>query len=301
MTKKNVQKGSSFEGKKDEALGDLWDWLNIRREDLPHYINYIAENAFSLTAAKKPLFQKPYKLSQVYPRWPVDMRFLLTTTHDPKKETRNLNSFCILMRGYPNILKITEVFPWKSGVEGYVSGSLNDGPSVDFLAPIFYREEDKYHINIWVTVYLSAIALKMQPASEEIFNFSDGELYEIMLKDFLKENPSKTKKDFPHIRVSTKNMTAFLPTETTSLYQYRAKILRVLQMDPFEDIEMYSLLVLLAGKSPKNSLTINLYVKKSDLNGYTPQKGDFIEGILWMFGTTHFMTGAVPTSNDVVE
>ena len=32
-----------------------------------------------------------------------------------------------------------------------------------------------------------------------------------MLKDFLKENPNKTKKDFPYVTVSTKNMTAFLP------------------------------------------------------------------------------------------
>lgn len=32
MTKRNVEKESSFEGKKDEALGDLWDWLNIRRK-----------------------------------------------------------------------------------------------------------------------------------------------------------------------------------------------------------------------------------------------------------------------------
>ena len=84
MTKENVQKESSFEGKKDEALGEIWDWLNIRQEDLPHYISYIAENAFSLTTAQKPLFQKSYKISQVYPRWPVDIRFLLTTTLDPK-------------------------------------------------------------------------------------------------------------------------------------------------------------------------------------------------------------------------
>ena len=299
MKKKYIQEESCFEGEKNEALGEIWDWLNIPKEDLHHYITYVAENAFSLTPSKKDSGQ--HKISQVYPRWPVNIRFLLTTTHVPNKETRQLNSFCILMKGYPNILQIDEVSPWESGVEGYVSASLEDGPSVDFLTPLFYREGNSYQINLWVTVYLSAIALEVQPAAEEIFTFSDGEVYEMGLKDFLKKNPGKTKKDFPHATVSTKCMTAFLPTDITSIYQYRAKILKVLRMDPFEDIEMFNLLVLLTGKFPKDSLTINLYVKKTDLHKYTPKEGDFIEGILWMFGTTHFMTGAVPTNNDIVE
>ena len=205
------------------------------------------------------------------------------------------------MRGYPNILQIDEVSPWKSGVEGYVSASLEDGPSVDFLAPLFYREANNYHINIWVTVYLSALALEIQPAKEEVLTFSEGELYEMELKNFLQTNPGKTKKDFPHITVSTKNMTAFLPTGVASIYKYRTEILKALPMDPFEDIEMFNLLVLLTGKSPKDSLTVHLYVKKRDLQSYTPKEGDFIEGILWMFGTTHFMTGAIPTSDDIVE
>lgn len=301
MKKKHIQKESCFEGKKDEALGEIWDWLDIPIEDLPHYINYIAENAFPLTPSKKDSGQQLHKISQVYPRWPVDIRFLLTTTHPPNQETCQLNSFCILMKGYPNILQIDEVFPWKSGVEGYVSASLEDGPSVDFLAPLFYREANNYHINIWVTVYLSALALEIQPAEEEVLTFSDGELYEMGLKNFLQKNPGKTKKDFPYVTVSTKCMTAFFPTGITSLYQYRAKILKVLQMTPFEDIEIFNLLVLLTGETSKDSLTVNLYVKKRDLHKYTPKEGDFIAGILWMFGTTHFMTGAVPTNHAIVE
>lgn len=299
--KKHIQEESYFEGEKEEALGEIWDWLNIPIEDLHHYINYIAANALPLPLAKKDSGQQSHKISQVYPRWPVDIRFLLTTTHSHNKENFQLNSFCILMKGYPNSLQINEVYPWKSGVEGYVSASLEDGPSVDFLAPLFYREANNYHINIWVTVYLSALALEIQPAEEEVLTFSEGELYEMELKDFLQTNPGKTKKDFPNITVSTKRMTAFLPTGMASIYKYRAEILKVLPMDPFEDIEMFNLLVLLTGKSPKNSLTVHLYVKKSDVHKYTPKEGDFIEGILWMFGTTHFMTGAFPTSNSIVE
>ena len=121
------------------------------------------------------------------------------------------------------------------------------------------------------------------------------------LKNFLQKNPGKTKKDFPYVTVSTKCMTAFFPTGITSLYQYRAKILKVLQMTPFEDIEIFNLLVLLTGETSKDSLTVNLYVKKRDLHKYTPKEGDFIAGILWMFGTTHFMTGAVPTNHEIVE
>lgn len=299
--KKNIQEESCFEGEKEEALGDLWNWLDIPTEELPHSINYIAENALPLPRSKKASSQQSHKISQVYPRWPVDIRFLLTTTHAPNKENSQLNSFCILMRGYPNILQIDEVSPWKSGVEGYVSASLEDGPSVDFLAPLFYREGNDYDINLWVTVYLSALALEIQPAEEEVLTFSEGELYEMELKDFLQKNPGKTKKDFPYVTVSTKHMTAFLPAGITSLYQYRAKILKILPMDPFEDIEMFNLLVLLTGETPKDSLTVHLYVKKRDVHKYTPKEGDFIEGILWMFGTTHFMTGAFPTSNSIVE
>ena len=299
--KKHIQEESHFEGEKEEVLGDLWVWLGISTEDLPHYINYIAANALPLPLSKKDSGQQSHKISQVYPRWPVDIRFLLTTTHAPNKENFQLSSFGILMKGYPNILQIDEVSPWKSGVEGYVSASLEDGPSVDFLAPLFYREENNYHINLWVTVYLSALALEIQPAKEEVLTFSEGELYEMELKNFLQTNPDKTKKDFPHITVSTKNMTAFLPTSITSIYKYRAKILKVLPMDPFEDIEMFNLLVLLTGETLKDSLKVHLYVKKSNFHKYPPKEGDFIEGILWMFGTTHFMTGSVPTSNDIVE
>ena len=51
MTKKNVQKGSSFEGKKDEALGDLWDWLNIRRKER----KVVLRHEFDFLTAAKPL------------------------------------------------------------------------------------------------------------------------------------------------------------------------------------------------------------------------------------------------------
>ena len=301
MKRNSRRKQSYFSGKNIEALGDIWDWLNIPKQNIPAYVRYIAENAFCLSDYKKSFSQPIDRISQVYPRWPVDMRFLLTTTVKPDKKALIFNSCSILMRGYPNILRINDTYQFKSGVEGYVSASLDDGPDVDFLAPLFYREKNDYQINISVTVYLSALALNARPASEKIFKFSEGTAYEIMLKEFLKENPSKTKKDFPYIKISTKQMTALLPTEATSLYQYRAKILNIFPMDPFEKTEIFKLLLLSAGDSPKNSLKINLYVKKNDLNGYIPKKGDFIEGILWMYGSTHFMTGALPTDDDIVE
>lgn len=292
---------TAFQGKIVEALGEIWDWLNIPTQKLPAYIKYISENAFFLSKSKKQLSKQSYRFAFVYPRWPVNIRFLLTTTADCANKTLNVSSFCILMQGYPNFLQIDETYAWKSGVEGYVSASTKNGPSVDFLAPLFYKEDEDYQPEIWVTVYLSALALTLQPAKTEVFKVSEGQTYEMMLNEFLQENPDKTKKDFPYIEMSTKKMTAFLPIEDASFYYYRAKILRVFSMDPFEEAEIFKLLVLLTGDSPKNSLKIYLYAKKRDLNGYTPQEGDFIEGNLWMYGTTHFMTGSFPTDDEYAE
>lgn len=290
-----------FEGKIVEALGEIWDWLNIPKQELTAYIQYITQNAFCLSHYIKTLSDHLYRFAQVYPRWPVGIRFLLTTTADCKQKTLNVTSFCILMKGYPNFLQIDETYAWKDGVEGYVSASTQEGPSVDFLAPLFYKEEENFQPNLWVTVYLSALALSLRPAKTEVFKVSEGALYEMMLKEFLQENPDKTKKDFPCVKISTQEMTTLLATEDTSFYQYRAKILRVFSMDRFKEIEIFNLLVSLVGDNPKNSLTIHLYAKKNDLNGYTPKQGDFIEGLLWMYGTTHFMTGSVPTDDEYTE
>lgn len=298
--KKTRKKSSKFEGDMAEGLGELWDWLNISEDQLPALIEQIARRGW-LLAGKKAELAASDKIFQVYPRWPVDMRFLLSTKLSPAQDTRSVSSFCLFMLGYPNIVTIQETYAWKDGVEGYVNADIEDGPSIDFLAPLFDREKDAYTPRIATTVYLSALAFDLQPAKEYSYKISEGPTYELALTQFLQENPNATKKDFPYVEMSTRRLTSLLPTENTSFYYYRGKILHVFPMEPFAQTDIVKLNVLVIDLVSDNSLKVNLYAKKSHLNGYKPKEGDFIEGILWLFGTTHYMTGAVPTSEDYTE
>ena len=53
MKRNSRRKQSYFSGKNIEALGDIWDWLNIPKQNIPAYVRYIAENAFCLSDYKK--------------------------------------------------------------------------------------------------------------------------------------------------------------------------------------------------------------------------------------------------------
>lgn len=298
--KKTRKKSSKFEGDMAEGLSDLWQWLNLSKKQVLDLVKQIAQRGWLLSGTKAEMAASD-KIFQVYPRWPVDMRFLLTTQLSPAQDGRSVSSFCLFMLGYPNIVTIQETYAWKDGVEGYVNADIEDGPSIDFLVPLFDREKDAYTPRIATTVYLSALAFNLQPAEEYSYKISEGPVYELLLAQFLQENPDATKKDFPYVDASTHGLTSLLPTENTSFYYYRSKILHVFPMDAFAQTDMVKLNVLLIDLASANSLKVNLYAKKSDLNGYKPKEGDFIEGILWLFGSTHYMTGAVPTSDDYTE
>jgi hypothetical protein len=67
------------------------------------------------------------------------------------------------------------------------------------------------------------------------------------------------------------------------LWEYRCPILNVEQTSIFEKL-IYKLHVVFVGREEGHELAGYLYVPARMLNGYVPQTGDDIQGMLWMTG-----------------
>ena len=188
-----------------------------------------------------------------------------------------------LLQGIPNELTITKAHTWSNGVEGVVAAQAsNDGPPVTFFGGFYFRDFMKFVPGANLSVSLGALALKISQAEARSLTVSEGPFYEMRLAEFLRENPEKSKEDFVPVQVSYAGARILFPGTYACEWTFRCPVLAVAQTE-LMDTRFTKITTEFVGQGDE-VIRGFLYASEHTLNGYAPQPGDDVEGVLWMTG-----------------
>jgi hypothetical protein len=201
-----------------------------------------------------------------------------------KTHRNELHSAFPIFEGLPNSLTILNTHTWGNGIEGVVAANTGyDGLRIDFYDPYYFEDSSKLIKGEKRELFISALALNLRQAEKNELSINYGHFYESELQEFLKENPDKTKADFPAVALSLKGMCMFLPTSIVGENQFRCPVLEVKKVSVL-NINFYQLRVKIIGTYENKTFECYIYASELTLKGYIPQVGDDIEGVLWLCG-----------------
>lgn len=212
---------------------------------------------------------------------PVNMGLLVSNAGPENKMT--VMSLYPVLRGRENRLKVENFKSWENGYEGMVSGDTGIIGLIAFFDPFFYYEHWNLKVGSKFDFELSALAFTLEIARNDEFEVTEGPLYEMALKEFLRDNPEKAKGDFPTPKVIMGSAQMLWPTNYTGEYHYRALVLDRQEVGFLQDrLWRFHLSLLIDEEAP--SPEIWLYASPHIIKGATPKIGDYIEGFCWMEG-----------------
>jgi hypothetical protein len=195
-------------------------------------------------------------------------------------------SFYPVLEGIKNKVLIVSKYTWKNELEGEVTCSYgNEKIEFDFYAPFYAHDFMKTEINTEIDVGLAGLAISIKQPQQEM-KFKNGALYEIQLKEFLKNNHGKSASDMPDVVVRTAGATGLLPTNVNTVHYYCGVIAKIETIN-FDNQICAKILIRVTGSDDTNGIFINLYCIKSDEINDSLIEGADIEGMMYLMGYTN--------------
>jgi hypothetical protein len=264
--------------KHDETHG--WAWDAIGFEDRDVLLENIQKSVQNGSLVENMIVdnngRKVFYL--VYPNNnPVQICLLIKSDENENM----LESFYPVVEGIENEITILEKHRWENNLEGEVIADFNDAVAISFFAPFFCKEFDNIK-HKKTKVFLAGIADNIEIEDDEETTISEGPFYEVLLNEFLSENPGKTKDDFEPIKISMKGASVFLSTDYTSYFQFRGTV-QAIETVSILDIEILKLKVCLV-KPDDEDLNAYLYVSKNRVKYNELKIGCDIQGMVMLIG-----------------
>ena len=266
--------------KHSETHGASWDAIGF--ENIEFILNKIEIAAREGKLLKDMSVDKTNKklFYLLYPN-AGSIRFCLLLKSRPKRDDLLMVAFYPLVYGIENEIAIIDKYKWKNKIEGEVTAIFNDNREISFFAPFFSKEfEDIPKRKI--KVFLSGLVEYIKLASEKDIIIKEGNFYNVALNDFLADNPTKTKNDFPHVKVRIKGTILCIPSTYSSYYEFRSTI-QSIETVSIVGIDVLKMKICLL-KDEDKELNIFIYVAKNREECKKFKVGCDIEGIVMLRG-----------------
>lgn len=216
--------------------------------------------------------------------WPQDQpaRAAVLMGGDEGGEMKPLSAFPLL-EGLPNDLTVDVVHPREESPCGDVGADMIGAKNpMWFFDPLFNRDKDDLTPGVTHTFLLSALAFSARKALLDEISVAQGPEYEAFAEAWLKENPDKTRKDAPPLKIPVKDKRVIMPGRLFGEYKIRAKIEKVqdcqLEKTPIK------ILYLSFPFEGRPDLRLPLYASRVVLGEYEPAEGDEVEAYVWLEG-----------------
>lgn len=271
-----------FNGEHFEGLGAAWSAIFGNSDDLTNYLGDIVSSA-NVIAQSKAIFEGVER-DVMLTKNPVDGSITagsLTALISEEKQLLFISAYPIF-EGIPNRLTITATHTWENGIEGEVAAGVDSGASIQFFDPFYFKDRISFVEETKHTVSLAALALKISKAEHKEITINSGPFFEDRLKNFLMENPSKTEADFDAPVVVMDGSRILFPTNYISEFGFQCPVLSVEEIS-FFNIRFYKMYVEFVGMD-EDIINGYLYASERILNGYIPEAGHDVQGVLWMTG-----------------
>lgn len=138
---------------------------------------------------------------------------------------------------------------------------------------------------------VAGLGWNIQKRSDTLIKIDKGPTYEMALQEFLKSHPDKTKEDFPSVEFDTSHLCYLGAKKYPDAYEFASDISAVSEFR-FYGMKIYCLEIEVLKETDDSDIgmKVNLYVNQNDLNGYIPQVGDNISGLMQLSAYLHSET-----------
>jgi hypothetical protein len=263
-----------------EVHGDHWNALGFEDNEA---LEIIQESIEKGVLAQNYIFDFPDNKSKILPMlYPESNAVQICSLIVSKNSKNTAESFYPVLQGIKNKVIIDDKFTWKNKLEGEVEISRINQFNLSFFAPFYHQNFSNLKKGTKAEVYLSGLAFFAEKAVMQ-YEIEKGDMYEMALANFLRDNPQKTKRDFPFVTVRMDGATILFPTNQYSVYEYRGRIFD-LEYVTFFGKKLAKTKVCLEKNDGENTLYINLYIAENNIRDCELKIGNDIQGVIWLMG-----------------
>lgn len=213
--------------------------------------------------------------------------FLIIFEVGKNKKTNDLLSAYPVLKGCSNNIILKEKYAWPIEAEGEMAciTEKNENIILNFHNPFFAVNIDDFKIDDIKTISLAGLAYSITQLQEYQFEIKEGSFYDFALKEFLKENPDKTEKDFdtPSISINPETFRMIKATKYTSEYSISGIIKNISDIVVLDEpVKIFK--VDIGHEENNEPLFINIYASYHVCKNYTFKTGDNITANIWLTG-----------------
>jgi hypothetical protein len=277
----------------NEQLGQGSHWEAIGLPVDAHHISTICHwlipNADVLGAYPSPWTEDPNKDMILYKLKSGSLHFYAMCQACPEEKHLQLKTAYPTGELWSNwIVQVDEVISMYDQIEGMVSGTAESGHPLQWFAPDFPMEADRWRAGGLVKIGLNAIALQIKPFDTETIPINEGDMLEEERQRLRDEGNLEAAED-PDLTIEID--TGEMRTLYSNYHDHHELIGEILEVYPVEyhfDTQKICGWMLDVQCLPSDMTSMNripLYVYPASLqDGYTPEKGQLIQGNVWLQG-----------------
>lgn len=188
-----------------------------------------------------------------------------------------------MLEGLPNDLAVDQVHPRAEGLGADVGVSMQEQAApMWFYDPLYGRDQDDLTPGVTHTFNLAAVALGLRKALLDDLTVSAGPHFEAWAASWLGENPGKTSRDVPPLKVPAAGKRLIMPGRFYCQYQIRGIV------DDTDEAMLEKMPVLILYMTfpfdERPDMRLPVYASRAVLGDFRPEKGDEIEALVWMQG-----------------
>lgn len=278
-----------------EGVGDVW--LVLTGQNPAAIMSQVVATVIT-DGGTRPVWQWKKKGKEyILLAWPKDQP-LRAAVLMAGKEGGQLRpvSAVPLLEGLPNDLMVVEVHPRQEGEGADVAVEMLEGKNpMWFFDPLYQRDEEDLTCGVTHTFWLAGVAFSIRKALLDFITVTQGYHYEMYAREWLAQNPYKTSKDVPPLRIEVKDRHIVMPGRHYGEYQIRAVIDKIDDWQ-FEKMPVKALYLTFPFDN-RQPLRLVLYASQFVLGDYQPEEGQEIEAYIWLEGRIIDLESVTPESD----
>lgn len=215
----------AFPSKHEEDMDGVLSALCETEEEFKELLGPVIESAGVILDSQKQIAGEEVLILNSTPSWgQQQMAFYIAKDSVEKKALLKMQ--IPKYEGLACKAKVLSTCTWPNKIGGEVALSIGE-TLITAVVPDFYLKKELLVPGKELYFRISASAQKLDQQPVKTFTITEGALYEAELARFLKENPKKTEKDYPGVKISTEGMTAIIQKDYSTFFELVSPVLAI--------------------------------------------------------------------------
>lgn len=209
---------------------------------------------------------------------------ILVVSDTPNASRFLFSGYPVALDGVVQTVTVDRLSPWEYGIEGWVHAKAADTASISFFDTMYFAGSNQLAAGQKIDVSFAGLAYWLRPIQMRSFEVKEGPMWEMEKERRLKEGKSEKEACQP-VEIHMTGASIFLPRggdENPDDAQFQGVIDA---LDSFEhDGQKVYRMEMVVMRPDDEEFRIAVFASEHVLDGYVPQLGEDVEGILWLQG-----------------